>query len=136
MLNIPSEFGRQTVGFVTVTQGDEPGYLGVTTEQRSAVLMSGVRFRPFKTEELAGLTSELKGLTNISGELWKLTAPVGAASLAAESTGEVIYDGTDTPTLDDDDKSNRFHIEGFKQPKPDMYGVTHHVTIVCQRQDA
>lgn len=134
MLNLPSEFGGQTVGFVTVTQTGEAGYLGVTQQSRTVTLLGGVRFRPYSTEELAGLTSELKGLTNIAGELWKLTAPAEAAALSAKSTGEIVYDGTDTPEYDEADTSNVFHIEGFNQPKPGMYGQVHHVTIVCQRQ--
>lgn len=134
VLNIPHEFGGQTVGFVTVTNTGNPGYLGVTTEQRTAVLMHGVRFRPLSTEESAGLTSELKGVTTVAGELWKFTGAAEAAALAADSTGEIVYDGTNSPQLDDNNKGNRFRIEGFNQPKPDMYGTVHHVTIVCQRQ--
>lgn len=134
MLNIPSEFGRQTVGFVTVTDTGTPGYLGVIEQTRTVVALSGVRFRPLSTEETSGLTSELKGLTTIAGEVWKLTAPAAAASLAAQSTGEIVYDGTTNPVWDDDDNSNVFQIDGFNQPKPGIFGGVHHVTILCLRQ--
>jgi hypothetical protein len=134
VLNIPGEFGRQTVGFVTVTDSGTPGYLGVVEQARAVTTMSGVRFRPLNTEEAAGLTSELKGLTTIADEVWKLTAPAAAASLAAQSTGEIVYDGTANPMWDDDDNSNVFQVEGFNQPKPGMYGGVHHVTILCSRQ--
>jgi len=132
MLNIPGEFGRQTVGFVTVTETGDPGFLGVTNQTRSVTLQSGVRFRPLSTEELQGLTAELKGLAAVAGEVWKLTAPPDTATLAVKSTGEIVYDGTDSPDLD----SEVFQVEGFIQPKPDMYGALHHVTIMCKKQDS
>lgn len=127
MLGIPGEFGRQTVGFVTVTSTGAPGYLGLRGESHEVVLMHGVRFRPLRADEMTGQT-------DLSTEVWKLTAPSQATVLAAKSTGEILYDGTDSPAWDDDDSSNRFQIDGPKQPKPGMLGGVHHVTIMCKRQ--
>lgn len=127
MLNIPIEYGRQTVGIVTVTTSDDAGYLGMGDDTRSVALMSGVRFRPLRTDEVNGEIGTATGM-------WKLTAPVEVAAMAAQSTGEIVYDGTATPVYDEDDDSNLYHIEGFAQPKPDMYGQIHHVTIFCKKQ--
>ncbi len=127
MLNIPGEFGRQTVGFVTATESGSPGYLGVREKTFTTVAQSGVRFRPLRTDEL-------DKQTDVSTEMWKLTAPVSVAALAAKSTGEIVYDGTDSPTFDEEDDSNVFTIDGFIQPKPGMYGGVHHITIMCGRK--
>lgn len=127
MLNIPGEFGRQTVGFVTVTDSGQPGYLGVKTKSHAVVLQSKVRFRPLRTDEL-------ENQTNVSTEMWKLTAPASVTALAAKSTGEIVYDGSETPSFDPDDNSNVFTIDGFIQPKPGMYGGVHHVTVMCTRK--
>jgi len=120
-------FGGQTVGFVTVTDIGTPGYLGIKQKTRSVTLVSGVHFRPFSTTEAPDAE------TDVATEVWKLTAPPVAAVLAAESTGELVYDGTDNPTYDPDDVSNVFQIQGPVQPKQDLAEL-HHVTVMCRRQ--
>lgn len=117
-------FGGQTVGIVTVTATGTSGYLGLKQKNRVVNLVAGVHFRPFITTE----TPDAE--TDVATEVWKLTAPVEAAVLAAKSTGELLYDGTTNPA---DVKANRFQIQGPIQPKSDLSQV-HHVTIMCKRQ--
>ena len=130
MLNIPHEFGGQTVGFITVTETGTPGYLGVKEQVRTLVLAHKVRFRPLRTDEV-------NGTTNVTTGMWKLTAPPSIAALAAKSTGEIVYDGTDSPNLPDEGVTEHvFLIDGFNQPKPEMHGAIHHVTVLCKKQDS
>jgi hypothetical protein len=111
-------FGGQTVGFVTVTRSGSPGYLGVKPETRSTTTVSGCRFRPLTSTE----TPESE--TDVATGVWKCTAPPEAAALAAKSTGELEVDGV------------TYRITGPVQPKYDMDGTVHHVTILCQRQES
>ena len=120
-------FGGQTVAFVTVTRGDTPGYLGLAVESRTAVTVSGCRFRPMPS------TEQPEGATDVASEMWKCTAPPEAAALAAQSTGELIYDGTTTPTIPDAADSTVFRIFGPAVPKYDRDGQIHHVTIMAKR---
>lgn len=117
------EFGCQTVGIVTITQTGGPGYLGIRETERTVVLRHNVHFRPFNT-------SESYGQTDVSTEIWKLTDSYDVVSIAAESNGEILYDGTDNPA---DTESNRFLIDGAIQPKHSLDGPDH-VTIMCKRQ--
>ena len=118
-----SRLGRQTVGIVTVTQTGDAGYLGVKAKARSMILRHNVHFRPVNT-------SETDEQTNVATETWKLTDRPEIAVLAAKSTGEIVYDGTDNPA---DVEANRFRIDGPIQPKHSLDGP-HHVTIMCKRQ--
>lgn len=118
-------FGGQTVKIVAVGVTGTPGYLGLKTESRTATTVSGCRFRPLSATE----TPEQK--TDVATETWKLTAPPVAAALAATSTSEIVYDGTSSPTQT---AATTFDVIGPVQPKYDLDGVLHHVTIVCQRQ--
>lgn len=120
-------FGGQTIGLVTVTKTGGPGFMGVEGETRTLNLVSGVHFRPLNTIETP--VAE----TNVATEIWKCTAPPETGALAAQSTGEIVYDGTTSPQYDPDDTSNVFQIEGPVMPKYDGANV-HHVTIMCKRQ--
>ena len=120
-----ASFGSQTVGFVTVTESGEPGYLGLKTKTKVVVKVSGCHFRPANA-------TEVDGQTDVATEVWKLTAPPAAAVLAAKSTGEIVYDGTDNPQLPSD-LNELFRIDGRIQPKFDLDAV-HHVTVMCKRQ--
>ncbi len=122
-----SEFGGQTVTFVSVASTGQPGYLGVKSYAapvESAV--SGCRFRPLSPSPGSAVgsipTETPDGATNTSREVWKLTAPPVSVVLNATSEGEVVYDGV------------RFQIVGPVQPKRDMDGVLHHVTVMCRKQ--
>lgn len=117
-------FGGQTVALVVVASAGDPGYLGLKAKTRTKTLRSGVHFRPFRTME----TPDAE--TDVATEVWKLTDAPDIVSLAAKSTGEILYDGTDDP---DDVEANRFQITGPVQPKSDLSRV-HHVTIMCKRQ--
>ncbi len=117
-------FGSQTVGLVAIAETGPPGYLGVKAKQRIVTLRHGVHFRP------AGVSETPDAETNVATELWKLTDAPDLVTLAAKSTGEVIYDGTDNPA---DVQANRFQIDGPIQPKHD-FGGAHHVTIMCKRK--
>lgn len=117
--------GGQTVALVAIASTGSPGYLGLKAASRTKTVVSGVHFRPFKTEE----TPDAE--TDVATEVWKLTAPPEAAVLAAKSTGELLYDGTSDPA---DVEANRFSIIGPVQPKSDLSGVVDHVTIMCKRQ--
>lgn len=120
-------FGGQTVTFVSTTGVGEPGFLGVRNHSAPVeASVSGCRFRPFAPARGAALGSAGTELpdaaTNTAGEVWKLTAPPVPTVLNATPEGEVIYEGV------------RFQIIGPVQPKRDMAGVLHHVTVMCRRQ--
>lgn len=117
-------FGGQTIGLVTVTKTGGPGFMGVEAENRATTLVSGVHFRPLNTIETP------VAATDVATEIWKCTAPPEAGVLAAQSTGTVLFDGTNSPA---DVEANRFQIEGPIMPKYDGSQV-HHVTIMCKRQ--
>lgn len=116
-------FGYQTLGFVTITETGNPGFLGIKEKQRSVELVHGCHFRQFESDEVVTET-------DTATEHWKGTCPAEAAVLAAKSTGEVLYDGTLNPA---DIAANTFQIDGPKAPKSDLSQV-HHVTIFCKRQ--
>ena len=115
MLNINAEFGKQTVTFVTVALGDR-GYLGVREETRTETPVTGCRFRPLSAEEA-------EGMTDVSTGIWKGTIPPVAAAVNAKPSGEVKVDGV------------TYQIDGPVQPKRNMDGSLHHVTILCKKQD-
>lgn len=113
-------FGNQTVGIVTVTQTGSPGYLGIKDTSEATVSVGGCRFREARQPYSPIETPEQS--TNVVIERWKLTAPPEAGALAAQSTGELVYNG------------ESFKIDGPAIPKFDMNGTVHHVTIFCTRQ--
>lgn len=125
-------FGGQTVALVTVAQTGAPGYLGMTSEQRTVVPLPAVRFRQLSGEEAAEYA------TNTTTEVWKCTAPPGSEALAAASTGELVYDGTDHPELldldSDEGRAATFQIDGPIAPKYRRGGTVHHVTIIAKRE--
>jgi hypothetical protein len=121
-------FGGQSVGFVSVSQSGEPGFLGQRAEVRSLTVVSGCRFRPAST-------SEVDRESDVASEVWKLTAPPEVAVLAADSTGELVYDGTSSPSLPDDvNDPSVFRIDGPILSKFDMDGSVEHVTVLAKRQ--
>lgn len=107
-------FGGQSVGFVTVTRGTL-GYMGLARETRTTTTVSGCRFRPLVSSE----TPESE--TDVAAEVWKCTAPPETAVLNARPDGEVVVNGV------------TYRIVGQVQPKYDMDGTVHHVTITCKR---
>lgn len=108
-------FGGQSVMFVTVTKSNDPGYLGMADQTSSSgVTVDGCHFRPLSTDEIPP--------TRVGTELWKCTAPPDQNVLAAKLTGLVKVDG------------ETYLIEGPIQPKYDLDGSVHHVTIVCKKQ--
>lgn len=125
-------FGGQTVAFVAVVSTGEPGWGGLREKTRTATPLSGCRFRSHTSAETP-VTQ-----TDVSTEVWKLTAPPAEAALAVKASGELLYDGTDHPeALDpesDAGKAATFQIDGPIQPKFDMDGTVQHVTIWCKRQ--
>lgn len=108
-------FGGQTVVLTTVTTSGEPGYLGLKTQVRTDVTISGCRGRVVSS-------SEIDAQTDTATELWKFTVPPVAAALSAGPTGELTYQG------------RVFQIDGQPIPKYDMAGQIHHVTIMAKRQ--
>lgn len=104
-------FGSQTVGFVVLTDTGDPGRLGMTAQTRTVVPVHGCRHRPLDASEAAQLE------TDVATTIWKTTAPPEAAAIAAKSTGELIYDGTDSPA---DVKANRLQIIGGSKPFEDF----------------
>lgn len=125
-------FGGQTVAFVTVTRTGAPGWGGLKPTTRALTPLGGCRFRQVSSVE----TPETQ--TDVTTEVWKLTAPADAAALAVKANGQLVYDGSDHPELIDLDsaagKAATFQIDGQITPKFDMDGSTHHVTIMCKRQ--
>lgn len=109
-------FGDQTVTFVAVASSGSVGYLGLRGQSRPGTAVPGCRMRPWTTKETPD------GPIDTATEMWKITAPPAAAVLSAKPDGEISYDG------------KTFHIVGPVQPKRDMAGVLHHVTIFCKRQ--
>jgi hypothetical protein len=108
-------FGGQTVTFVTVTEVGEPGYLGLKAKARAEVAVTGCHFRP------AG-SSEQVGQTDVATGLWRCTAPPVGAVLDAMPGDEVKCGGL------------TYQVEGVVQPKYDLDGSVHHVTVMCKRQ--
>lgn len=126
VLNLFSEFGKQTVGFVSVVDG-APDRNNMPTQTHAVDLVAGVRFRPLRANEKVGLA-------DIATEVWKLTAPPTSVVLSAKASGQLVYDGSAAPEWDDDDSSNRFQIVGGVQPFTDMSDQVVKVTVLCQRQ--
>lgn len=124
-------FGGQVVAFVTVASTGAVGWGGLKEKTKGATAVSGCRFRPFTT-------MEADQQTDVATEVWKLTAPPEAGVLAAASTGEILYDGTGSPDdLDLDSpeaQAATWQIDGQVQPKYDLDGTVHHVTVMCKRQ--
>lgn len=120
-------FGGQTIAFVTVTRPGNPGYLGLAAESRTAVQVSGCRFRQSTS------TEQPEATTDTATEIWKCTAPPEAAVLAETSTGELVYDGTSDPQVPDIADGTVFYIDGPIAPKFNMDGSIHHVTIMAKR---
>lgn len=108
-------FGGQTVTFVTVTLGDR-GYLGVREATPTETAVTGCRFRPLSAEET-------EGITDVSTGIWKATIPPVDAAVNAQPSGEIKVDGV------------TYQIDGPVQPKRNMDGSLHHVTILCKKQD-
>ncbi|QSM03943.1 head-to-tail stopper [Mycobacterium phage prophiGD91-2] len=125
-------FGGQTVAFVMVNQTGQPGWGGLKATSRSMVPLSGCRFRLLSSTE----TPETQ--TDVTTEVWKLTAPPEVSALAVKANGQLVYDGTDHPELVDLDsptgRAATFQIDGPIAPKFDMGGPIEHVTIICKRQ--
>lgn len=123
-------FGGQTVAFIAVTETGQPGWGGLREKVKVATALGGCHFRPASSDEV-------DGQTDVTTEVWKLTAPPDAAALAAKANGELVYDGTGHPELVDLDsdagKQATFQIDGPIMPKYDG-GQVHHVTIMCKRQ--
>jgi hypothetical protein len=119
-------FGGQTVGFVTVVDGD-PDRNNMPTQTHDVTLVSGCHFRPLRL-------SEKVGLADIATEVWKLTAPPTEDVLSAKAAGQIVYDHSPTPVFDEDDSSNVFQIVGGVQPFTDLSGQVVKVTVLCQRQ--
>lgn len=115
-------FGGQTVKFVTITDGT-PDRNNIATPVRTAVTVSGCRFRPLTFKEKVDVT-------DIATEVWKLTAPPDPAVTSAASIDQVVYDGTDNPS---DVEANRFDIVGGVQPFNDFGSSVFKVTVLCQK---
>lgn len=124
-------FGDQTVVIVTVSETGAPGYLGMKAKAYTKAKVQGCHFRPTSS------TESPKAETNTTQIVWKLTAPPEVAALAAKSTGQLVYDGSDSPELldleSDAGKAATYQIDGPIMPKYD-FGELHHVTIMCKRQ--
>jgi len=118
--------GRQTVKIGTVTQGGTPGFLGMTTETRVDVVVTGCRGRVLSASETAELQTG-----DIATEIWKWTLPPVAAASGAVSTGELVYDGTASPART---STSVYQIDGPIQPKYNLDGTLHHVTLMVRKQ--
>lgn len=102
MLNMPHEFGSQTVAFVTVTGTGVYDDNGFETTTETEVSVAGCRHRPLNAKEASETFGE------VGTQVWKTTAPSQAAAAAAGSTGTLKVDG------------RTFHILGGVQPFEDM----------------
>lgn len=124
-------FGGQTVAFVAVTETGPIGWGGLKSKTRVATPLAGCHFRPASS-------TEIDAQTDVTTEVWKLTAPPAAAAMAVKANGELAYDGTDHPELLDLDsdagKAATFQIDGPIMPKYGLDNLVHHVTIMCKRQ--
>lgn len=117
--------GSQTVKLSVIAQSGAPGYLGMKSETRTDVTVTGCRGRVLSAQE----TAELQ--TDVASEIWKWTLPPEAAAATARSTGELVYDGTANPVRT---ATSVFQIDGPIRPKYDMDGTLHHVTLMAKRQ--
>lgn len=121
--------GGQTVGVVTVTTTGQAGFQGIKSRSRALALVHGCRFRQLSAAETP------EGSIDVSSEVWKCTCPPEAAAILARSTGELVYDGSSSPTLPADrNAATVWRIEGAPSHKRDMDGSVHHVTILAKRQ--
>jgi len=109
-------FGSQTVTFVAVAQSGDPGYLGLKAKSRTETAVTGCLFEPVLSSE----TPDAQ--TNVATGIWLCTAPPVAASIAANSTGELKVGGV------------TYQIDGPAMPKFDRAGAIHKVLILCKRQ--
>lgn len=117
--------GKQTVKLGVVTSTGAPGFLGIKAESRTDVTVSGCRGRVLTADETAELQAD------VATEVWKWTLPPESAAATAKSTGELVYDGTATPART---AASVFQIDGPIQPKYNMDGTLHHVTLMAKRQ--
>ncbi|QIG58387.1 head closure [Mycobacterium phage Cornie] len=116
-MTMPLEYGGQTVTFVTVTETGAIGWGGLKETTETTVDVPGCHFRPYTNDETGGQVT-------VATELWKCTAPPVPAVLNAQPRDKVRVNGA------------LFHIEGPVQPKRDLQGNLHHVTVFCKRQHA
>jgi hypothetical protein len=86
------------------------------------MVVPNVRFRPLTA-------SEIVALTDVSIEMWKLTAPPVAAVLNISPTGQVEYTGPETNGV-----VAVFEIDGGIEPFTDASGQLFKVTVMCKRQ--
>jgi hypothetical protein len=108
-------FGDQTLTFVAITDG-ALDRLGIPTQVRTEVVVTGCRFRPLNFEETVNLT-------NLSTEVWKGTVPPHPAVLSAKAIDEVKHNG------------DTYQIVGGIKPYT-SYGSNqvYKVTVMCQKQ--
>lgn len=127
-----SDFGDQVVAFVAVTQSGTPGWGGLKQKTRTATRFPGVHFRPHSSDETP-VTQ-----TDVTTEVWKLTAGPEVLELAVKGNHELLYDGTDHPEAlgleADATREFVFQVDGQRMPKYDLDGSVDHVTIFCKRQ--
>jgi hypothetical protein len=120
-------FGDQVVAVVSVSTTGTPRRLGLKDEIRTTTRVPGVHFRPLSVAEAVDVGFD------VGTEVWKLTAPPG---VTADLDDEVLHDGTDHPEVltGDAAKGHTFQVVGAAQPKSDLDGSVHHVTVLCKRQ--
>ena len=112
-------FGKQTVGFITLTPTGPRDSRGLQELVESTVEVKRCRCRPY----VSGRERESRiDETDVTTEMWKVTAPPEAAAIAAKSTGRFTCDG------------KTYEIDGTVMPKPDPAGGVHHVTIFGKLQ--
>jgi hypothetical protein len=115
MLNIPAEFGKQTLTFVAFTAGTR-GSLGTYVPGEVPTVVPGCRHRPLSAKETAEYD------LNVSTMVFKTTAPPVAGVLNAQPDGE-IREGSEV-----------YKIIGGPQHHRDMAGNPFKVTILSQKQ--
>jgi len=82
-----TDFGTQTVGFVSLVGTGEFDDFGFEITTETEVPVYGCRHRPLSAKEAA------EALGNVAEQIWKTTAPPEAAAIAAASTGKLKVDG-------------------------------------------
>jgi hypothetical protein len=122
-----TRFGGQTIGVVTYALG-AGDRLGVQSPTPTMVYVRGCLMRPMGGREKVTET-------DVAIQEWKITAPTTSDTLAVTVNGEIVYDGTATPTRIDSPGADGtvYQIIAVK-PHPDTTGVMHHVTIICEKQ--
>lgn len=106
-------FGGQTITLRSVVLG-AAGRQGIKAKTGVSTDVPGCLFRPVQSTEPTG------GSTDTITQMFKATCPPVTATLAADETYELDYDGDS-------------YVITEVRKHPDLSGAIHHVSILCRK---